>query len=132
MNRNIEIMAAIIAAGVVVDKTEPNPANPGEGWRTEVLLQEAYAYIVGQLNDPGTYVEMCRKALVRVQNRPEIAALLQVAIFWGERLLPMDAEREQLLARMKVDLRTAISALPNGPRKARCTALLDYHKGAFP
>lgn len=132
---DIEILAGLVACVARVDTTEPDPNNLRSGWRTDRLLQDIDAFVVGQGNDPASYAQITRQALVLYKasggNSPEIIALFQLAVFRGERLLPVSAAREQELKQMVFDLGKVVTVLPEGPRQVRCQSLFQYHLGVF-
>lgn len=131
MKPDIETLVALVVNRAVVDKTAPDFANLRNGWRTDALFQDIDAFVVVQCNDPASYAEIGRQVLAKVQDLPEIAALAWLAIFRGERLLPIDFECEQMLAKMAEELQRIVFALPDSTRRMRCKSLLEYHAGVF-
>lgn len=133
MRDEISYLASLVACRARVDKTEPDPENLRCGWRTDQLLTDIDAFVVGQENDPAIYAEIARRALeqIKADEQPEITALLNLAAFRGERLLPVSPEREQALTQMAQDLNKLVLSLPDGNRKKRCQSLLLYHLGVF-
>lgn len=128
----IDTLVDLVVARAKVDKTAPDPTNPRNGWRTDNLFMgDVDALVVGQNNDPSAYAEIGRQVLAKVRDLPEMAVLAQLAIFRGERLLPVDSEREQSILQIIRELEETISALPNGTRKMRCRSLFEYHVGIF-
>jgi len=124
-------LVVLLATTASVDKTSPDPNNLRNGWRTDILLAEIDRFVVIEQNNPAAYADICRLVSKFVKNLPEISALVQLGIFRGERLLPMNTEREQALLQMAEELGRIVSALPGGTRKMRCLSLLDYHRGVF-
>ena len=129
---NIKTLVDLVVARAMVDKTEPDKDNLRNGWRTDALLTgDVDAFVVGSLNKPGDYAKVARGVLIKVKHLPEISALAQLAIFRGERLLPIDSKREQFLIQMVAKLQSVVFELSEGTRKMRCQSLLDYHAGVF-
>jgi hypothetical protein len=129
---DIETLVELVVARALVDKTAPDPGNLRNGWRTDALLiGDVDALVVIGLKNPGAYAEIGRGVLARVWGLPEMEMLAKIAIFRGERLLPLNANREQGLVQVAEELRTAIDALPDGPRKMRLSSLLSYNVGVF-
>lgn len=154
-----ETLSGLVACIARTDTTAPDPNNPRSGWWTDILLTAIDKYVIGQENDPAAYAEIARQALAQLQaagrkapeivgaammvasdqaalleaawGQPEVVALLGLAEFRGERLLPVSPEREQSLIRMAQGLEDTIAFLPAGNRKARCLSLLRYHTGVF-
>ena len=100
MKPDVETLVDLVVARAVVDKTAPDSENLRNGWRTDALFQDIDAFVVVQCNDPAVYAEIGRQVLVKVKDLPEMAALARLAIFRGERLLPIYYDREQTLAQM--------------------------------
>lgn len=129
------ILANLIACIAEQDKTEPDPKNLRQGWRTDRLIQDIDTLVVHKLDEPASFVTICDWAYDRIINleeiAPEIEALLEIAFFRGERLQPVSAEREGKLLQMINDLQEALTILPEGARKDRCASLLDYNLGVF-
>ncbi|MDO8436023.1 MAG: hypothetical protein Q7S82_01385 [bacterium] len=129
---DIDTLVDLVVNRARVDTTAPDPNNLRNGWLTDALLTQAIdGLVVGQYNEPAAYAEIGRKVLAQVGNLPEIAALAQLAIFRGERLLPLTLGRELSAILIIKELEHGIAALPDGPRKMRCRSLLQYHQGVF-
>ena len=134
MKETIDVgtLVDLVVARAKVDKTSPDTNNPRVGWRTDQLLTgDVDVLVCYRHNDPAVYAEIGRQVLAQVKDLPEMAVLANLAIFRGERLLPVSEERKQSLLQMVDDLEKAISALPEGTRKGRCSSLLQYHTGVF-
>lgn len=129
---DIETLVNLVVARAKVDKTSPDSNNLRVGWRTDQLLTgDVDVLVYYGHNDPAVYAEIGRQVLTQVKDLPEMAALAKLAIFRGERLLPPSDKRKQSLLQMMDDLKKAISVLPEGPRKGRCSSLFQYHTGVF-
>jgi len=114
-----------------VDKTVPDPNNLRKGWRTDELLTGDVDLLVVGGDNPGAYVLISEKVLEKVQDLPEMVVLAKLAILRGQRLLRPTPGQVQLVLNFSEDLKTAISALPDGTRKQRCQELFLYHMGVF-
>lgn len=129
------LLANLLACRARVDKTEPDPGNSRVGWRTDQLLQDIDALVVGQKNAPAVFVQIAQEALDQLQvgEWAELTteALLRLAVFRGERLLPVSEERKEALGQMQERLAGLIQGLPEGTRKTRCCSLFEYHRGVF-
>lgn len=130
---NVKLLAALVAYRARVDTTEPDPKNLRSGWRTDQLLTDIDAYVIGLEGEPAAYAQIAAQARgqIKVSELPEIAALLRLAEFRGERLLSVSQEREASLTQMEGKLADTISVLPEGPRQKRCCSLFEYHRGVF-
>lgn len=128
---DIGTLIELIVARARVDTTVPDPDNPRNGWSTDTLFQNVDALVVIKHNDPSSFIEIGRQVLAEVRDLPEMAVLAQLAILRGESLLPATPEREEAINQLAVELRDAISALPDGARKIRCRSLFWYHTGTF-
>lgn len=129
---NIGTLVDLVVARAKVDKTSPGSSNLRVGWRTDQLLTgDVDVLVCYGHKDPAVYAEIGRQVLTQVKDLPEMAALANLAIFRGERLLPPSDERKQNLLQMVDDLEKTISALPEGSRKWRCSSLFRYHTGVF-
>lgn len=131
MNIDIPTLVALVVARAKTDKTPPDPNNLRVGWRTDQLLGDVDMLLCYEQNDPAAYAEVGRGVLAQVQDLPEAMALARLAIFRGERLLPVSEERKSYLLRMVHGLEGLIEALPDGTRKKRCSSLFQYHTGVF-
>ena len=131
MKLDIPTLVELVANRAAVDKTAPDPTNLRNGWRTDGLLGDIDALIVIKYNNPAVYADFGRQLFDKIKDLPEMAALAQLAVFRGERLLPIDSHREQMLVQLAKDLEQAVSVLPEGTRKMRCASLLQYHEGVF-
>ena len=123
----------LITVRAKIDETEPGSDNLQNGWRTDELLQDIDELIIGNYNDPSKYAEIGRQVLVlaKAGKLPELAALARLAILRGERLLPVNPEREKTIIRIIEETKNTIAALPNNTRKMRCESLFHYHVGVF-
>lgn len=131
-NIDIPTLVALVVARAKLDKTAPDPQNLRVGWRTDQLLTgDIDTLMCYECNDPAAYAEIGRQVLAQVQTLPEIAALARLAIFRGERLLPVSEERKRALLEMVQELEDFIGTLLNEARRNRCSALLQYHTGVF-
>lgn len=131
-NVDIPTLVALVIARAKTDKTAPDPGNLRVGWRTDQLLTgDVDTLLCYERNDPAAYAEVGRGVLAGVQDLPEVAALARLAIFRGERLLPVSEERRHTLLAMTQELESSIEALPQGTRKKRCNSLFQYHTGVF-
>lgn len=131
---DIPTLVALVIARAKTDTTAPDPKDLRAGWRTDQLLTgDIDALVCYERSDPAMYAEIGRQVLVQAQaqNLPETAALAHLAIFRGERLLPVNEGRRQSLLRMVQELEGIINALPDGTRKKRCSSLFQYHTGVF-
>ncbi len=127
----VTTLASLLASRALVDKTNPEPVNLRNGWRTDALMQDVDAFVVISLNNPAAYAQVGRLLLEKVRGLPEMTVMAALAIFRGERLLPMNPAREQMLVTMSEELEREVLALADGARKERCKSLLSYHKGVF-
>jgi len=127
----VDTLVDLIVARARTDATAPDPGNLRNGWRTDALFQDVDNYIVISRKLPAVYADVGRGVLEQVRDLPEMETLAMLAIFRGERLLPINAEREEHLVRMVEELVGAVDCLPEGTRKLRCQSLLDYHAGVF-
>jgi len=127
----IGILAKLVIARAKVDKTVPDPKNLRKGWRTDELLTGDVDLLVVGGDNPGAYVLISEKVLEKVQDLPEMVVLAKLAILRGQRLLRPTPGQVQLVLNFSEDLKTAISALPDGTRKQRCQELFLYHMGVF-
>lgn len=131
MEKNqIKILVDLVVNRARVDRTEPDPNNLRAGWRTDQLLGDIEALLIGR-GEPGDYAEIGRQVLAQVSDQPEIVVLAQLAIFNGERRLPVSSKREGALMRMAKYLQQVVSFLPAGTRKQRCQSLFNYNAGVF-
>lgn len=128
---DVKTLVDLVIARARVDRTAPDPNNLRNGWCTDTLFGDIDALVVGQYNDPSAYAEIGRQVLAKVRYLPEMAVLAQLAILRGERLLPVDPEREQSIFQIIRELEETISALSGGTRKMRCRSLFEYHVGIF-
>ena len=128
---DVKTLADLVVARAKTDTTSPDPNNLRSGWRTDALLADVDNLVVISFNSPAAYTEIGRQVLAQVQDLPEMSALVQLAIFRGERLLPITPEREQMLVQTADGLNKDVAALLDGTRKKRCKSLLDYHVGVF-
>lgn len=132
MSIDIPTLVALVIARAKTDTTAPDPQNLRVGWRTDqILTGDIDTLMCYERNDPAAYAEIGRQVLTQVQAFPEIAALARLAIFRGERLLPVSEERRRALLQMVQELEDFIRTLPGGARKDRCSALFQYHTGVF-
>lgn len=132
MKPDIATLVEMVAARMLVDKTMPDSTNVRNGWRTDALLiGDVDMFVVHQCNEPASYAQIGRQLADKVGHLPEMAALAWIAVFRGERLLPLDPEREEAIFRMVQVLKKDILALPEGTRKMRCASLLEYNEGIF-
>jgi hypothetical protein len=125
----VKTLADLVVSTALVDQTQPDAK--GRGWRTDELLREIDAFVVGKLNRSDLYADIGRLVLSQVEHLPEIAIMARLAIFRGERLMPLTEDRQQRLIKWVGDLQNAIDYLPIGPRQKRCESLLNYHAGVF-
>lgn len=129
---DVGTLARLVIHTAKMDTTAPESGNLRNGWMTDLLLTQMIdRFVVGQRNKPAVYARIGKWALDYVRELPEAAALVQLAILRGERMLPLTKKREQALLQMIDDLRKVIDALPEGTRKTRCKSLFDYHQGVF-
>lgn len=132
LNNGCETLVQLVVSRALVDKTQPDPQNLSIGWRTDQLLtQDIDALVIGQCQWPGLFAEIGRRVLEQISHLPEIAILARLAIFRGERLRPINDEREKKLAAMAEEILKKINALPDSKRKSRCESLYFYHAGVF-
>lgn len=129
----VDVLVDLVVAVARTDTTEPDPKNPRAGWRTDQLLRDVDNLVISQDGDSAVYAEIARQAKtkIKVDEMPDIAALLGLAEFNGERRLPVTAASELRLSQMAQCLITMVAALPEGNRKTRCQSLLLYHVGVF-
>lgn len=114
------------------DTTSPDPKNPRVGWQTDQLLIGTIDKLMTyQRNDPAAYAEIGRRVSAQVSDLPEIVVLAQLAVFRGERLLPVNAKRKSKLSAIIAELEVNINSLTAGSRKERCRSLFAYHQGVF-
>ncbi len=129
---DVATLVDLVVARARTDTTAPDPNNVRVGWRTDQLLTgDVDTLVCYNCNDPAMYAEIGRQVLAEVQALPEIAALVRLAIFRGERLLPVNEERKRALLEMVQKLGDFIGTLPDGTRKKRCSSLFQYHTGVF-
>ena len=127
----IGVLVDLVVNLARVDRTEPDSGNLRAGWHTDWLLTAVDEFVVVGKKDFAAYAEIGRQVLAQVGDLPETAALAQLAIFRGERKLPVSPERETALVQIIKNLELSIAALPDGTRKIRCQSLLKYHSGDF-
>lgn len=129
---DVGTLARLVIHTAKMDTTAPESGNLRNGWMTDLLLTQMIdRFVVGQRNKPAVYARIGKWALDYVRELPEAAALVQLAILRGERMLPFTKEREQALLQMIADLAQTIEALPEGTRKSRCKSLFQYHRSVF-
>jgi hypothetical protein len=127
----IQILSDLCTLVAKRDASQPDPANLRNGWRTDALLQNIDSLVVIQYNDPIAYAEIGRRVLAKISDLPEMAALAQLVILRGMRLLPNAVTDEEPVLQLMDTLDITISSLPEGTRKLRCESLLKYHMGIF-
>lgn len=128
---DINSLVDLVVATAKVDTTAPDSTNLRNGWRTDALLQDIDAFMIGSRNDPAAYAEIGRQVLKKVRDLPEMAALAQLAIIRGERLLPVTPGREKFIVAIIQNTEKTIAALPGTTKKMRCKSLFEYHVGIF-
>ncbi|MDD5031948.1 MAG: hypothetical protein PHR36_02780 [Patescibacteria group bacterium] len=132
MSFDISTLVDHVVTIAKTDKTVPKRKNLREGWWTDSLLTRFVdALVLGKYDNPAAYAEIGRRVLEEVKGLPEMEVLAMLAILRGERLRPLDEERQELINGLSEALKVAISALPRGTRKKRCQELFLYHMGVF-
>lgn len=127
----IKTLVDLIVASAEMDRTVPASNNLRTGWGTDSLFQAIDGLVINYYNDPAMYKEIGREVFARASGLPETAALAMLAILRGELFLPVKSEREQRIYLIINDTGRFIDDLPDGPRKARCRSLFNYHRGYF-